>query len=85
MVSANTLCYFIQRDRSSPGITLNDALQFVDKLAVGAGSLHTPDEVVEALETGVPLIALGRKLLMQRNLHGFFLLQFFLCSGHSSS
>ena len=92
---------------SNPGITLEDTLQFVDKLAdqeldylhvsvnhfwngsfrdksqsqsrivkihekvgsrvpvVGVGSLHTPDEVVEALETGVPLIALGRELLME--------------------
>ena len=32
---------------------------------VGVGSLHTPDEVVEALETGVPLIALGREFLME--------------------
>lgn len=94
---------------SSPGIQLEDTLQFVDKLAdqrldylhvsvkhfwngsfrekeetqsriilvhekignripvVGVGSLHTPDEVVEALETGVPLIALGRELLMEPN------------------
>ena len=92
---------------STPGITLEDTLQFVDKLAdqkldylhvsvnhfwngsfrdkshsqsrivkiyekvgsrvpvVGVGSLHTPDEVVEALETGVPLIALGREMLME--------------------
>lgn len=92
---------------SNPGITLNDTLEFVDKLAnqkldylhvsvnhfwngsfrdksesqsriikihekvgnrvpvVGVGSLHTPNEVVEALETGVPLIALGRELLME--------------------
>jgi 2,4-dienoyl-CoA reductase-like NADH-dependent reductase (Old Yellow Enzyme family) len=92
---------------SNPGITLEDTLQFVDKLAdqkldylhvsvnhfwngsfrnkeesqsriirihekvgsrvpvVGVGSLHTPDEVVEALETGVPLIALGREMLME--------------------
>lgn len=92
---------------STPGITLEDTLQFVDKLAnqkldylhvsvnhfwngsfrnkaesqsriikihekignrvpvVGVGSLHTPDEVVEALATGVPLIALGRELLME--------------------
>ncbi|WP_391116778.1 NADH-dependent flavin oxidoreductase [Psychrobacillus sp. L3] len=92
---------------TNPGITLEDTLQFVDKLAdqaldylhvsvmhfwngsfreknesqsriikiyekvgsrvpiVGVGSLHTPDEVVEALETGVPLIALGRELLME--------------------
>ena len=94
---------------SNPGISLNDTLQFVEKLAdqaldylhvsvnhfwngsfreksesqsriikihekvgsrvpvVGVGSLHTPDEVVEALETGVPLIALGRELLMEPN------------------
>ncbi len=32
---------------------------------VGVGSLHTPDEVVEALETGVPFVALGRELLME--------------------
>ena len=32
---------------------------------VGVGSLHTPDEVIEALETGVPFIALGRELLME--------------------
>ena len=32
---------------------------------VGVGSLRTPDEVVEALETGVPLIALGREMLME--------------------
>ncbi|WP_259418107.1 NADH-dependent flavin oxidoreductase [Bacillus toyonensis] len=92
---------------SNPGITLNDTLEFVDKLAnqkldylhvsvnhfwngsfrdksesqsriikiyekvgdrvpvVGVGSLHTPNEVVEALETGVPLIALGRELIME--------------------
>ncbi|MEI4770513.1 NADH-dependent flavin oxidoreductase [Psychrobacillus sp. FJAT-51614] len=92
---------------TNPGITLEDTLQFVDKLAdqsldylhisvntfwngsfrdknesesriikiheavgsrvpiVGVGSLHTPDEVVEALEAGIPLIALGRELLME--------------------
>ena len=32
---------------------------------VGVGSLHTPDEVAEAMETGVPFIALGRELLME--------------------
>lgn len=92
---------------SNPGITLDDTLQFVDRLAnqnldylhisvsdfwngsfresdrtksrivkiydkvgnripvVGVGALHTPDEVAEALETGVPFIALGRELLME--------------------
>ncbi|MFF2755756.1 NADH-dependent flavin oxidoreductase [Psychrobacillus sp. NPDC058041] len=92
---------------TNPGISLDDTLQFVDRLAdqaldylhvsvmhfwngsfrdkgesesriikiqekvgsrvptVGVGSLHTPDEVVEALETGVPLIALGREMLME--------------------
>ncbi|QFF99883.1 NADH-dependent flavin oxidoreductase [Psychrobacillus glaciei] len=92
---------------TNPGITLEDTLQFVEKLAdqaidylhisvmhfwngsfrekneshsriikiyekvgsrvpiVGVGSLHTPDEVIGALETGVPLIALGRELLME--------------------
>lgn len=92
---------------TNPGITLEDTIHFVDKLAdqsldylhisvntfwngsfrekdktqsritkihevvgtrvpiVGVGSLHTPDDVVEALETGVPLIALGRELLME--------------------
>lgn len=94
-------------EATNPGITLEDTIQFVDKLAdqsldylhisvntfwngsfrekdktqsritkihevvgsrvpiVGVGSLHTPDDVVEALETGVPLIALGRELLME--------------------
>ena len=32
---------------------------------IGVGSLHTPDEVAEAMETGVPFIALGRELLME--------------------
>jgi 2,4-dienoyl-CoA reductase-like NADH-dependent reductase (Old Yellow Enzyme family) len=32
---------------------------------IGVGSLHTPDEVVEALETGIPMIALGRELIME--------------------
>ncbi|MEK3799878.1 NADH-dependent flavin oxidoreductase [Peribacillus sp. FSL H8-0477] len=32
---------------------------------IGVGSLHTPDEVVDALNTGVPFIALGRELLME--------------------
>ncbi|MEY8189089.1 NADH-dependent flavin oxidoreductase [Peribacillus simplex] len=93
---------------SNPGITLDDTIQLVDRLAnqnldylhisvghfwngsfresdrtksrivkiydkvgnhripvVGVGSLHTPDEVAEAMETGVPFIALGRELLME--------------------
>ena len=32
---------------------------------IGVGSLHTPDEVEKALETGVPLIALGREMIME--------------------
>lgn len=32
---------------------------------IGVGSLHTPDEVVDALNTGVPFIVLGRELLME--------------------
>lgn len=32
---------------------------------IGVGSIHTPDEAVKALETGVPLIALGRELIME--------------------
>ncbi|MGM9955815.1 MAG: NADH-dependent flavin oxidoreductase [Peribacillus sp.] len=92
---------------SEPGITLDDTLQFVDRLAnqnldyihvsvghfwngsfresdrtesrivkiyekvgnripvIGVGALHTPEEVAEAMETGVPFIALGRELLME--------------------
>ena len=33
---------------------------------IGVGSIHTPDQAVEALEkTGIPLIALGRELIME--------------------
>ncbi|WP_017728826.1 NADH-dependent flavin oxidoreductase [Halalkalibacterium ligniniphilum] len=32
---------------------------------IGVGSLHTPDDVVKALNTGVPLLALGRELIME--------------------
>jgi 2,4-dienoyl-CoA reductase-like NADH-dependent reductase (Old Yellow Enzyme family) len=32
---------------------------------IGVGSIHTPDEAVKALETGVDLIALGRELIME--------------------
>ncbi|WP_047154675.1 NADH-dependent flavin oxidoreductase [Aneurinibacillus tyrosinisolvens] len=94
-------------ERENPGITMEDTLQLVDKLAdqgldylhisvgaflngsirdaedktsrvvmiqervgnripiIGVGMLRTPDEVVEALDTGIPLIALGRELIME--------------------
>ena len=33
---------------------------------IGVGSIHTPDEAVQALEqTGIPLIALGRELIIE--------------------
>lgn len=32
---------------------------------IGVGLLHTPDDVLRALETGIPLIALGRELIME--------------------
>ena len=33
---------------------------------IGVGSIHTPDQAVEALEkTGIPLLALGRELIME--------------------
>lgn len=32
---------------------------------IGVGSIHTPDEALKALGTGVPLIALGRELIME--------------------
>jgi len=32
---------------------------------IGVGSIHTADEALQAFETGVPLIALGRELLME--------------------
>lgn len=32
---------------------------------IGVGSIHTPDQAVRAFEqTGIPLIALGRELMM---------------------
>ncbi|MET3211679.1 UNVERIFIED_CONTAM: 2,4-dienoyl-CoA reductase-like NADH-dependent reductase (Old Yellow Enzyme family) [Paenibacillus sp. PvR008] len=91
----------------TPGITLDDTLVLVDRLAdqgldylhisvnhffggsirdrsaeqsrtviihekvgdrvpvMGVGSLNTPDEALGALETGVPLVSLGRPLLME--------------------
>jgi 2,4-dienoyl-CoA reductase-like NADH-dependent reductase (Old Yellow Enzyme family) len=32
---------------------------------IGVGSLHTPDEVKEALDSGVPFVSLGRELIME--------------------
>ena len=33
---------------------------------IGVGSIHTPDQAVQALEkAGIPLIALGRELIME--------------------
>ena len=32
---------------------------------IGVGSIHTPDEALKALDTGVPLLALGRELIME--------------------
>jgi 2,4-dienoyl-CoA reductase-like NADH-dependent reductase (Old Yellow Enzyme family) len=32
---------------------------------IGVGSLYTPEDVTKVLETGVPLVALGRELIME--------------------
>lgn len=32
---------------------------------IGVGSIHTPDEALKAFQTGVPLIALGREIIME--------------------
>lgn len=32
---------------------------------IGVGSIHTADEAAEALETGVPLLAIGRELIIE--------------------
>ncbi len=32
---------------------------------IGVGSIHTPEEAVKALNAGVPLLALGRELIME--------------------
>jgi 2,4-dienoyl-CoA reductase-like NADH-dependent reductase (Old Yellow Enzyme family) len=32
---------------------------------IGVGSIHTPDEALQAFQTGIPLLALGRELLME--------------------
>jgi 2,4-dienoyl-CoA reductase-like NADH-dependent reductase (Old Yellow Enzyme family) len=94
-------------ETENPGITMDDTLVFVEKLAeqdldylhisvqnfwqgsirdtedkksrvlmifervghkipiIGVGSLKTPDDVVKAMDTGVPLVALGRELVME--------------------
>ncbi|WP_078427336.1 NADH-dependent flavin oxidoreductase [Alkalihalobacterium alkalinitrilicum] len=94
-------------EMEEPGITMDDTLVFVDKLAdqdldylhisvqdfwqgsirneadkksrvtmiheqvgnrvpvIGVGSLHTPDDVKKAMATDVPLIALGRELIVE--------------------
>lgn len=94
-------------ETENPGITMDDTLVFVDKLAeqdldylhisvqnfwqgsirdtedkksrvlmifervghkipiIGVGSLKTPADVVKAMDTGVPLVALGRELVME--------------------
>jgi 2,4-dienoyl-CoA reductase-like NADH-dependent reductase (Old Yellow Enzyme family) len=94
-------------ERENPGITMEDTLQFVERLAeqdldylhisvggfwngsirdidnhtsrvvevqervgkiipvIGVGLLYTPDDVVKALDTGIPFVALGRELIME--------------------
>jgi len=94
-------------ERENPGITMQDTLTFVDRLAqedldylhvsvqdfnagsmrdpedkasrvqliqdrvgsqipvIGVGSLHTPEDVTAAMAGGVPLISLGRELIME--------------------
>ncbi len=94
-------------ERENPGITMEDTLTFVDRLAkedldylhvsvqdfhqgsmrdeadtasrvqlvhdrvgsqipiIGVGSLHTPDDVAKAMAGGVPLIALGREIIVE--------------------
>lgn len=32
---------------------------------IGVGSIHTPDDAIKALETGIPLVALGRELIVE--------------------
>ncbi|NHN34487.1 NADH-dependent flavin oxidoreductase [Paenibacillus agricola] len=32
---------------------------------IGVGSIHTPDDAIKALEMGVPLIALGREIIIE--------------------
>jgi 2,4-dienoyl-CoA reductase-like NADH-dependent reductase (Old Yellow Enzyme family) len=32
---------------------------------IGVGSIHTPDDAVKALDTGIPLVAIGRELIVE--------------------
>ncbi|WP_141504953.1 NADH-dependent flavin oxidoreductase [Paenibacillus luteus] len=32
---------------------------------IGVGSIHTPDDAIKALSTGVPLVAIGRELIVE--------------------
>ncbi|NIK75396.1 2,4-dienoyl-CoA reductase-like NADH-dependent reductase (Old Yellow Enzyme family) [Paenibacillus castaneae] len=51
-------------DQTSRGVMIHDRVG--DRIPVmGVGMLRTPDEVMKALETGIPLIALGRELIME--------------------
>ncbi|EDL66733.1 NADH-dependent flavin oxidoreductase [Bacillus sp. SG-1] len=98
---------FSPEEPETPGITMDDTLVLVDKLAdqdldyihvslmdfwseprrgvdsgktriqylletigdraplIGVGGIHTPEEAVKAIEAGVPLLALGRELIME--------------------
>ncbi|WP_053374993.1 hypothetical protein [Paenibacillus sp. FJAT-27812] len=51
-------------DQTSRGVMVHDRVG--DRIPVmGVGMLRTPDEVMKALETGIPLLALGRELIME--------------------
>lgn len=67
MVSANHFWNGSFRDKTeseSRAVTIHQKIgDWVP--VVGVGSLHTPDEVVDALATGVPLMALGREMIME--------------------
>lgn len=98
---------FSPEESTTPGISMDDTLKLVDKLAdqgldylhvslmdykskprmgadesrtrlewivdtvrdrvpvIGVGSVHTPDEAVEVLQTGAALVALGRELIIE--------------------
>ena len=98
---------FSPEEAETPGITMDDTLVLVDKLAdqdldylhvslmdiwseprrgvesgktriqylldtigdrvplIGVGGIHTPEEAVKAINAGVPLLALGRELIME--------------------
>ncbi|MDP4096177.1 NADH-dependent flavin oxidoreductase [Paenibacillus sp. P96] len=53
-----------QNDTRLPTVRVHEKVG--DRVAViGVGSIHTPEEAARALDTGVPLIALGRQLLVE--------------------